>query len=131
MEIKKPIENIEDIRLLVDTFYAKVREDSLLGPIFENVIHDNWDEHLAKMYSFWQTVLLKERTYRGAPFVPHAKLPIAKPHFDAWLKLFHATLAENFVGKAAEEAKWRSEQMALMFQNKLNYDRDRQSSALM
>jgi truncated hemoglobin YjbI len=70
--MKKDIENIDDIRLLVDSFYGTVREDDLIGPIFLGKITD-WPVHLEKMYRFWQTILLEEYTYNGAPFPPHAR----------------------------------------------------------
>ena len=54
--------HLDDIKILVDTFYDKARQDTLLGPIFEGVIEDRWPEHLEKMYRFWQTVLLGEHT---------------------------------------------------------------------
>ena len=66
--MKKDISNIQDIKLLVDVFYGKVREDGKLKDIFNNKIQDRWPEHLEKMYRFWQTVLLEEHTYYGSPF---------------------------------------------------------------
>ncbi len=119
--MKNEILTIEDIKLLVDAFYTKVREDNLLAPIFNNRIQDKWQFHLEKMYTFWQTVLLEERTYYGSPFVPHAKLPIKKQHFDKWLALFYETIDENFIGEKATEAKWRAEKMAEMFHYKIEY----------
>lgn len=118
---KKDIQTRKDIELLVDSFYGKVRKDGLIGPIFTNVIKDNWPTHLEKMYRFWETVLLYERSYRGSPFMPHSKLPIEKRHFDRWLMLFRETLGELFDGKVAGEAKWRSEKMAEMFVFKLQH----------
>ena len=41
----KEIENKADVAQLVHTFYAKVRKDAVLGPIFNGIIHD-WDAHL-------------------------------------------------------------------------------------
>jgi hemoglobin len=111
----------EDIKLLVDQFYGRVRNDDLLGPIFKKVIGDHWDSHLEKMYNFWHTVLLNEHRYQGSPFAPHLKLPIEKEHFDRWLSLFGETLDKNFEGEKADEAKWRSEKMAQMFQFKLDH----------
>lgn len=117
---KGDITTIEDIRLLVDTFYGRARLDTLVGPIFNETIQDRWPEHLAKLYNFWQTVLLGEHTYYGSPFMPHSKLPIAKPHFERWVQLFHATLEELFTGPKADEAKQRAVLMAEMFQYKLS-----------
>lgn len=121
MTTKRNIKTIEDIQLLVDSFYAKIQVDPLLGPIFNGVIQDRWPEHLAKMYRFWQTVLLEEQTYFGAPFPPHAQLPIEQNHFDTWLAIWHDTIDTHFEGDKAEEAKWRGDKMAIMFLSKINY----------
>ena len=121
MTDKKEIATIEEIRLLVDSFYDKVRSDELLGPIFERVIQNRWPVHLDKMYRFWQTVLLEEHTYSGSPFAPHAVLPVDKSHFEEWIRLFFETIDENFTGKKAIEAKWRAAKMADMFQYKIEY----------
>lgn len=115
----KEIINIEDIKLLVDTFYEKIREDKLLSEIFNNVIQDRWPQHLEKMYKFWQTILLEEHTYYGSPFLPHANLPISEEHFNRWLELFFTTVDELFHGEKAKEAKWRANKMAEMFQLKI------------
>ena len=120
MKKKQDICSSDDIKLMVDSFYIKVREDELLGPIFNAFIQD-WSTHLPKMYRFWQTVLLHEYTYKGNPFQPHLKLPIDARHFKSWTKLFHATVDEHFTGAKAEEAKWRADKMAEMFQYKLDY----------
>lgn len=124
MDKKKDIENIEDIRLLVNTFYDNIRKDDMLGIIFNQNIQDRWPEHLEKMYRFWQTILLEEYTYDGRPFPPHAHLPIQQIHFDHWLSLFRETLDQLFEGPKTEEAKWRAEKMAVMFMSKLDYIRN-------
>ena len=118
------IKNLDQIKLLVDSFYAKVRKDELLGPIFEKVIEDRWPEHLEKMYRFWQTILLEEHTYFGSPFGPHAKLPLSKEHFDRWISLFHQTVDELLTGEKAEDAKWRASKMAELFNSKIEYYRE-------
>ena len=130
MKEQKDISTLADIKVLVDTFYGKVRQDDLLANIFNQVIQENWPKHLEKMYRFWQTVLLSEHTYYGSPFAPHAKLPVKGEHFDRWKKLFFETLDENFKGEKANEAKWRAEKMAEMFQAKINYFRNTQSKPL-
>lgn len=121
MEELHDINNLDDIKKLVDVFYDRVREDALLAPIFNGVIQDRWPQHLSIMYRFWETVLLGNHTYVGSPFVPHAKLPIGAKHFDAWLALFTATVDELFTGKVAEEAKWRADKMAVMFETKIKH----------
>ena len=117
----KEIMSREDIKTLVDLFYGKVQNDDKLAGIFNSVIKNNWPQHLEKMYRFWETVLLGEKTYRGNPFLPHANFQIDKTHFDRWIELFVATVDENFHGEIAEESKWRAEKMAEMFQLKMEY----------
>ena len=126
----KDIKNIGDIKILVDSFYGKIREDELLGPIFNGVIQDRWPQHLSKMYGFWQTVLLDEHNYDGRPFPPHANLPVEKLHFSTWLKLWHETVDENFSGTIADEAKWRGDKMAAMFLSKIQYYRNSNATPL-
>ncbi|HRN72600.1 MAG TPA: group III truncated hemoglobin [Ginsengibacter sp.] len=126
MADRKDISTLEDVMWLVDTFYGKVREDDLLADIFNERIQDRWPQHLQKMYTFWQTLLLNEHTYFGGPFPPHATLPVENPHFDRWLKLFFETLEESFEGPVTEEARWRANRMAETFQYKIELIRERQ-----
>lgn len=118
--LMKDIKTREDIEKMVDSFYETVRKDDLIGPIFNQVIGDDWSTHLSTMYNFWQTVLLHQFAYKGSPFIPHRKLPIEAHHFERWLKLFNASLDKNFLGKTADEARWRAEKMAQMFMHKLS-----------
>jgi hemoglobin len=119
----KDISNIEDIQLLVNTFYAKVQKDDLIGDIFNEKIGDRWTEHLEKMYRFWQTILLEEHTYSGSPFPPHRQLPVEKKHFNRWMEIFTETVDSLFEGQLAEEAKLRAKNMAEMFNYKIEYFR--------
>ncbi len=128
--MKKDIETLEDIQQMVNNFYEVVRKDELIGPIFNNIIQDRWPQHLEKMYRFWQTVLLDERTYQGTPFAPHAVMPLELAHFERWLELFKANLAEHYEGSKASEALWRAEKMAEMFQIKLEHFRKNKGNAI-
>lgn len=78
---------------LVHSFYARVRQDEMLGPIFETRIHD-WDAHLLQMCRFWSSVMLKTGRYRGTPMPKHAVLPVDATHFAHWLELFRETARE-------------------------------------
>lgn len=120
----KDIEDLEDVKVLVDTFYGRIRKDKLLGQIFENLIQDRWPEHLERMYRFWQTVLLEEHTYHGSPFPPHLHMPVEATHFDRWVELFTGTLDSLFDGEKADRAKWQGSRMAEMFLSKITYFRD-------
>ena len=121
MENMTDILNLEDVKKLVDAFYGKVRENNLLAPVFNERIKDRWPEHLEKMYTFWQTIFLEERTSFGSPFPPHAKLPVEHAHFEEWMKLFTQTIDELFIGEKAKEAKWRAGKMAEMFEYKIEH----------
>lgn len=121
--MKQDILSIDDVKLLVDGFYDKVRSDELLGPVFNERIQERWPEHLDKMIRFWQTVLLGEHTYYGSPFPPHAQLPVGHEHFMKWMDLFTATADELFSGEKAAEAKWRAAKMAEMFEVKIEHYR--------
>ncbi|WP_269714923.1 group III truncated hemoglobin [Caulobacter sp. NIBR2454] len=105
---------IED---LVHAFYAKVRADAVLGPIFDGVIGDHWDEHLSKLCDFWSSVLLASGRYSGAPMQVHAALPqIQAEHFGQWLALFKTTAAELWPKPAAELVCARADMIAKSFQ---------------
>lgn len=106
----------KDIQLLVDSFYEKVKYDTLLDPIFRHV---DWPKHLPVMYNFWSSILLGDNSYQGNPFQKHIPLPITAEHFSQWLKLFQATVDENFSGEKAEEVKSRASNIAGVFQFKL------------
>ena len=91
----------EMIRALVHAFYAKVRRDSALGPIFNRTVAD-WDLHLEKLCDFWSSVTLMTGRFKGAPMVAHARLPdIRATHFARWLHLFRETAAQVCPPEAA------------------------------
>jgi len=116
------ISDKEDVKLFVDSFYTKVREDDLIGPVFASKIAaDKWGAHLERMYSFWNTVLFSVRDYSGNPFSKHADLPVGEPHFTRWVKLFNETIDENFSGEIATDAKSRATKMGYLFQSKIEY----------
>jgi hemoglobin len=124
MTILTDITTLEDIKLLVDTFYNKVQKDEFIGPVFNEKIGNRWPEHLEKMYRFWQTILLEEHTYSGSPFPPHKQLPVSKEHFERWMEIFIETANSLFIGPLAEEAKLRAKNMAEMFNYKIEYFRN-------
>ena len=88
------------IEQLVRGFYAKVRADAVLGPVFEARIAD-WDPHLEQMFAFWSSVALMTGRYHGTPMIKHVKLPIDAGHFDRWLALFEETAREICPPEAA------------------------------
>lgn len=81
------------IERLVRAFYAKVRDDALLGPVFDARIED-WEPHLQRMFAFWSSVALMTGRYHGQPMARHLTLPVDGRHFDQWLALFRRTADE-------------------------------------
>ncbi|MBC7625973.1 group III truncated hemoglobin [Ferruginibacter sp.] len=117
MKLKKNITGIEDIKLMVDQFYKKVKTDELLSPIFLQYIPADWQPHSEKMYLFWNAALFGEKGYMGNPFSKHAKMDtIGTAHFERWLFLFYQTIDEHFIGS---NAKWRASVMADNFMRRL------------
>ena len=91
------------IALLVDRFYARVRSDPLLGPIFEARIA-NWPAHLARMQDFWGSVLRGGGGFSGNPMLKHVAIPgIDRPEFEHWLGLFREVLDELATDPAAPD----------------------------
>jgi hemoglobin len=91
------------IHAVVHGFYGKVRSDAMLKDIFNRVIGDNWDTHLAKMCDFWSSVLLMSGRFHGAPMIAHARIPDIQPeHFAHWLELFDETTTALCPGPRAE-----------------------------
>lgn len=84
------------ISLLVDAFYDKVQIHPELGPVFNDVIQNNWPVHLQRMKLFWNSIALRTSEYQGNPLPKHKALTEAKPeHFTIWLSLFRETLSET------------------------------------
>ncbi len=108
---------------LVETFYARVRNDDLIGPVFAAKVHD-WDEHLAKLKDFWSSVTLMTGRYRGRPMQVHFRLDIEAAHFDRWLDLFETAAAETCPPKAAAYFIERARRIADSFELSLASARD-------
>ncbi len=94
----------QQIAALVDRFYAHVRQDATLGPIFERAIGNEWEPHLAQMRAFWSSIVLSSGRYKGNPMKAHMELMprIGAGHFERWLNLWRQTAAEVLPQPAAE-----------------------------
>ena len=98
----------KDLQLLVDRFYAKVREDRMIGPLFNSAVAD-WPEHLEKLAAFWSSVMLTSGRYKGNPMAAHMRHAsnIEPEMFGRWLLLWRETAGEvlDAPGAAAVVAK--------------------------
>ncbi|MCW5590216.1 MAG: group III truncated hemoglobin [Legionellales bacterium] len=110
----------EHIKQLVDRFYGNVKEDEILGPVFNDVAHVNWDEHLPRLYQFWNSIMLGTREYRGNAFAKHIelnqKIPLTKEHFTRWLTLFVNEAERCLPPDAAKAIIMRARQIASVIQ---------------
>jgi hemoglobin len=103
--------NEEQISNLVERFYAKVRVDPEIGPVFEGAVR-NWGAHLALLKDFWSTVLLTTGRYKGNPLLAHFPLPIEEKHFARWLELFSETADEEMAAPHAAVVAHKAELIA-------------------
>lgn len=110
------LENViteENIRRMVDGFYDSVRQDEVLGPVFEQALSHGWDAHLPRMYDFWSTVLLGARKFQSNVFGRHMALSgIEKEHFVRWLALFRDTVRRMYAREQADEIVLIAERIA-------------------
>jgi hemoglobin len=116
----------DGIRRVVDAFYAKVRADRDLAPIFERALPGDWGPHLATMRDFWSSLMLTSGRYKGNPLVVHQRLEGMTPDlFDRWLELFGQTCGELFEESVAEAFRTKAARIAESFKLALFYRIDR------
>lgn len=122
--MKKDIENRDDIALLVTSFYEKVKQDPVIGYIFNDVAKVNWEKHLPVMYDFWENVLFAKGGYTGNPMIAHTRLheksPLSAEHFNQWKSIWLKTVDELFEGDIAEMAKQRAVSIATVMHIKVS-----------
>lgn len=106
--LDRDLDTTEAIEQMVEAFYAKVAVDDLLGPVFNDVAHVDWNLHVPKIARFWNRILLEQPGYEGNPLRSHehvnAKTPMTQQHFDRWLSLFRDTIAATWSGPKATRA---------------------------
>ena len=95
-----------EIDTVVTEFYARVRADETLGPVFFQSLpplRPAWMEHEEKIAAFWRNAILFERSYIGNPQRVHAQREAVEPeHFAVWLTLFDEVLNEKLTPELAE-----------------------------
>ena len=110
--MKPDISGEQDVQLLVRTFYDKVLQDPMLGPLFKYVLDNHWQEHLQLMDRFWMNILFYSGKFDGNPLKTHKEIHhfsrLNAAHFMQWLQLFNSTIEELFEGEKAEQAKERA-----------------------
>jgi len=110
---------------LVPVFYGRVRQDPLIGPLF-NAAVDDWDEHLGKLTAFWSSVMLTSGRYKGSPMAAHLRHADAiRPEmFERWLAIWAETTSDLVPGAAAQALQERAGRIAESLQLGLAFRRD-------
>jgi len=93
----------DDIRAVVRAFYARVRDDDLLAPVFATRIQgDEWRAHEDHIASFWGSIFLQNKRFSGNPMQKHMALNGLTPaHFKHWLSLFEQTTQQVLTDEKA------------------------------
>ena len=119
----------QDIARLIQEFYARVRRDPLLGPIFDGAI-ENWPHHLAKLQAFWSSVMLTSGRYKGQPMVAHVRheQQMSKEAFARWLTIWAETSRELLSKEAAAAFQDRAARIAESLQLGIQFYRDRKAA---
>jgi hemoglobin len=112
-----------ELRSLVDAFYARIRADSRLGPIFMAHVAD-WEEHSERLTDFWSSLMLGSGRYKGNPFGKH--LPFGRTLdaalFERWLELWTEATAEAFEPEIAAEFQRKARRVAESLKTGLLFD---------
>ena len=121
--MKRDIETREDIELMVDEFYEKIKTDPVVGFIFNDIAKVNWNRLLLTMYDFWENTIFFTGGYDGNPMKIHKHLnqliALKKEHFSQWNRLFTETVDELFEGRNASLAKQRAANISAVMQIKI------------
>lgn len=105
--------NEDGLSRVVTAFYARIRQDAELGPIFNDAIQD-WPEHLEKLTDFWSSVMLTSGRYKGRPVPAHLKHAdrITPALFQRWLKIWAETTNALMAPEAAQELQAKAARIA-------------------
>ncbi len=107
---------------LIPLFYARVRADDLLGPLFNEAVAD-WPEHLERLVAFWSSVMLTSGRYKGHPMQAHLqhKSRMTPEMFERWLALWAEVTGEALPPAAAAALQAKAARIAESLQLGLFY----------
>lgn len=119
----------DDIAKLVQGFYSRIREDAVLGPIFNGAI-DDWSHHLDKLQAFWSSVLLTSGRYKGQPMVAHVRHEqhMTAENFARWLALWRQTSADLLAPELAATFQEKADRIAESLQLGVQFYRERNAA---
>ena len=102
-----------DLRAVVHGFYARVRQDPELGPLFADAVAD-WDEHLQRLTDFWTSLMPGSGRYRGDPASVHLAhaARVSPALFQRWLALWRRSSDERLPAAQARAVQERAARIA-------------------
>lgn len=118
--MKKDLQNRQEIELMVRSFYDRLLADELMGPYFAESKHFDLEQHLPRMFDYWENVLFHTGHYTGNPLALHVQMhrkqPMSEQLFLRWLSIFYRTIDTLFVGEMAEQLKFRARNIGFIMQ---------------
>lgn len=121
--MKPDISNKEDIKIIVQLFYAKVKTDDSIGFFFSDTVSVNWEKHLPVMCAFWENVLFYTGEYEGNPLETHRRIHVqhttTATHFKRWIELWNKTIDAHFAGPHADKMKNHAKAIAAVMIKKI------------
>jgi hemoglobin len=85
------------IRILIDRFHDRVREDPEIAPLLAEQVGD-WDEHVERLHAFWSAVMLGDGAGKSPTALDGLPFAVEAPFFDHWIAVF-----EEEAGRIYEE----------------------------
>lgn len=114
----RDLDSPAEIDVLMEWFYGDVAQDELLGHIFNDVAHVQWDSHIPHIGQFWKRMMFGEAGYVGNPLEAHQNIhdiePFTHAHFQRWLELFQENVDLGWTGPYAQEIKRKAVKIALV-----------------
>ena len=105
----RDLDSHADIEELVRRFYRDATQDDVLGPVFNDVAHVDWSEHVSNLIAFWSRAVFGVHGYEGDALRAHEligdKVALTTEHFERWLDLFCETVDLGWAGPRADRVK--------------------------
>jgi len=116
---------------VLDRFYARVRADALIGPVFNDAVHD-WSDHLERIGAFWSSVMLGTGRYKGNPVAKHFAHAdrLTPERFARWLEIWALTTTEMLPASVAAEMQVKAARIAESLQLAIEFASAAQRSTM-
>jgi hemoglobin len=104
----KDLDCKDNIALFVRSFYTKLLADDQLSPIFHDVAKIDLEQHIPRICSYWEKLLLGDKSYQRHTMNIHREIDnqqaFTAHDFELWLQHFTNTARFEFSGPKSERA---------------------------